>query len=99
MSLQAQGMSQCSWRQAKICLRFLQYLSPVVTWFNIKMVLVLLIFIGCINWQADFVIVLTHSYIEFDMYMEIHQGIEMKEVIRKMHILSLLKNVLDRDRN
>ena len=42
--------------------------------------------------KVDFVLALPRSYTGFDMYMELPQGIETKEGISRVHILSLLKN-------
>ena len=64
-----------------------------MTWFTIRMVIVISIINGWSTYQVDFVLVLTQANIEFDMYIKITQGIETKGGIRKTHILNILKNL------
>jgi hypothetical protein len=43
--------------------------------------------------QIDFILAYPQAPIEFDMYMELPKGIEMKDGNRKTHVLKLLKNL------
>ena len=67
--------------------------APVVTWFSIRLVLVLSIINKWYTKQVDFVLAYTQADIEFDMYMELPKGIETKYGNGKTHVLKLLKNL------
>ena len=67
--------------------------SPVVTWFTIRMVLVLSLINEWSTSQVEFVLAFPHANIEFDMYMEIPQNIETKGGSNTTHVLKLLKNL------
>ena len=67
--------------------------TPVVTWFSIQLLLVLLILNKWHTRQVNFILACTQADIEFTMYMELPTGIEMKYGNGKTHILKLLKNL------
>jgi hypothetical protein len=67
--------------------------SPVVTWFSIRLLLVLSIINRWHTRQVDFILAYPQADIEFDMYMELPQGIETKHGNGKTHVLKLLKNL------
>ena len=67
--------------------------APVVTWFSIRLVLVLSIINKWYTKQVDFVLAYTQADIEFDMYMELPKGIETRYGDGKTHVLKLLKNL------
>ena len=67
--------------------------SPVTTGFTIRMVLVLSIINGWITRQVNFFLLFIQANIEFNMYMEITQGIKTKGGSSTMHVLGILKNL------
>jgi hypothetical protein len=67
--------------------------APVVTWFSIRLLLVLSILNNWHTRQVDFVLAYPQADIEFDMYMELPTGIETKYGNGKTHVLKLLKNL------
>jgi hypothetical protein len=52
--------------------------APVVTWFSIRLLLVLSILNNWHTRQVDFVLAYTQADIKFNMYMELPMGIETK---------------------
>ena len=64
-----------------------------MTWFTIKMVLVLSIINGWSSRHMEFVLSFTRDSIEFDSYMEIPPGIKTEEGIRTENFIKLLKNL------
>ena len=67
--------------------------APVVTWFSIRLLLVLSLINNWYTRQVDFVLAYPQADIEFDMYMELPKGIETKYGNGKTHVLKLLKNL------
>jgi hypothetical protein len=67
--------------------------SPVVAWFSLRTLLTLSILNGWYTRQIDFILAYPRAPIEFDMYMELPKGVEMKDGNRKTHVLKLLKNL------
>jgi hypothetical protein len=67
--------------------------APVVTWFSIRLLLVLSILNNWHTRQVDFVLAYTQADIEFDIYMELPMGIETKYGKGETHVLKLLKNL------
>ena len=68
-------------------------LSPVVTWFTIRIVLVLSLISIWITRQVGFILSFPHANIKFNIYMTIIQGIETKRRSRTNHDLKLFKNL------
>ena len=64
-----------------------------MTWFTIRMVLVLSITNWCIKHQVDFVLYFHQANLEFEMYMKIYQGVETKGESRTIQVLKLPKNI------
>ena len=67
--------------------------APVVTWFAIRLLIVIGIIFGWALRQVDFVMAYPQAPIECDMYMELPQGIRTSEGESKDHVLKLLKNI------
>jgi hypothetical protein len=67
--------------------------APVVTWFAIRLLIVIGIIFGWALCQVDFVMAYPQAPIECDMYMELPQGIRTSEGESKDHVLKLLKNI------
>jgi len=66
---------------------------PVVTWFAIRLMIVMgIIFYWALR-QVDFVMAYPQAPIETDFYMELPQGIQTKTGNSKDHVLKLLKNI------
>ena len=72
---------------------YFETFAPVVTWFSIRLLLVLSILNNWHTRQVDFVLAYTQADIEFDMCMELPKGIETKHGNGKTHVLKLLKNL------
>jgi hypothetical protein len=67
--------------------------APVVTWFAIRL-MILMGIISC--WalcQVNFVMAYPQAPIETDIYMELPQGIKTMTGNSKDHVLKLLKNI------
>ena len=71
----------------------LETFSYIVTCFTIRMVLVLCTINGWSTHQLDFVLNITQDNIEFNMHMEIPQGIKTKGGISISQFLKLLKSI------
>ena len=67
--------------------------APVVTWFAIRLLIVIGIIFGWALRQVDFVMAYPQAPIECDMYMELPQGIRTSEGESKDHVLKLPKNI------
>ncbi len=67
--------------------------APVVTWFAIRLLIVIGIIFGWALRQVDFVMAYPQAPIECDMYMELPQGIRTSEGDSKDFVLKLLKNI------
>lgn len=72
---------------------YFETFAPVVTWFTIRLILVLALICGWKTRQIDFVLAYPQADIEFDMYMELPKGIETKYGNGKTHVLKLKKNL------
>jgi hypothetical protein len=57
---------------------YFEMYAPVVTWFSIRLLLVLSILNNWHTRQVDFVLAYTQADIKFNMYMELPMGIETK---------------------
>ena len=66
--------------------------SPVVTWFAIRLFLVISVVRGWHRRQIDFVLAYPQADVECEMYMEIPKGFEFEEN-SKSHVLKLVKNL------
>jgi hypothetical protein len=67
--------------------------APVVTWFSIRLLIVVGIIFGWALRQCDFVMAYPQAPIECDMYMELPQGIQVSEGDSSDYVLKLLKNI------
>ena len=67
--------------------------APVVTWFAIRLLIVIGILFGWALRQVDFIMAYPQAPIECDMYMELPQGIRTSEGDSKDYVLKLLKNI------
>ena len=67
--------------------------APVVTWFAIRLMIIIAIISRRSLRQIDFVMAYTQAPIETDLYMEIPQGIETTEGNTKDYVLQLLANL------
>jgi hypothetical protein len=67
--------------------------APLVTWFAIRLMIVFSILFDWSLRQVDFVMAYLQASIEMDMYMEIPQGIHLKNGNFKDQVLKLLANL------
>ena len=67
--------------------------APVVTWFAIRLGIIIGIIFNWALCQVDFVMAYPHAPVEMDIYMELPQGIWTKTGNPKYHVLKLLKNI------
>ena len=67
--------------------------APVVTWFVIRLMIVMGIIFNWALRQVNFVMAYPQAPIETDIYMELPQGIKTKTGNSKDHVLKLLKNI------
>jgi hypothetical protein len=67
--------------------------APVVTWFSIRLLIVIGILHGWALRQCDFIMAYPQAPIECDMYMELPQGIQVAEGDSRDYVLKLLKNI------
>jgi hypothetical protein len=74
-------------------INYFETYAPVVTWFSIRLLLVLSILNKWYTRQVDFILAYPQADIEFDMYMDLPKGIETKYGNGKTHVLKLLKNL------
>jgi hypothetical protein len=67
--------------------------APVVTWFAIRLMIIIgIIFCWALR-QVDFVMAYPQAPIETDIYMELPQGVKISTENSKDHMLKLLKNI------
>jgi hypothetical protein len=66
--------------------------APVVTWFAIRLMIIIGIIFGWYLHQVDFVMAYPQAPIEMDIYMELPQGIMTAHGNSKDHVLKLEKN-------
>ena len=67
--------------------------APVVTWFAICLLIVFAILFSWSLRQVNFVMAYPQAPVEMDMYMELPDGILLKEGDQKDHFLKLLANL------
>ena len=67
--------------------------APVVTWFSIRLLIVIGIKFGWAHRQCDFIMAYPQAPIECDMYMDLPQGIQVSEGDSRDSVLKLLKNI------
>jgi hypothetical protein len=67
--------------------------APVVTWFAIRLVMVMGIIFNWALHQVDFIMAYPQAPVEMDIYMELPQGIQTETGNSKDHVLKLLKNI------
>ncbi len=67
--------------------------APIVTWFAIQLLIVFGILFSWSLRQVDFVMAYPQAPIKMDMYMELPQGINIKNENSKNHVLKLLANL------
>ena len=80
-------------RKLEYTSNFFKTFSPVVTWFTIRMVLVLLIINIWSTLLVEFVLAFPQANIKVYMCMEIPQGIKTKGISMMTHILKILNNL------
>ena len=67
--------------------------APVVTWFAIRIIIIIAILFELSLQQIDFVQAYPQAPIETDMYMELPKGIETRHGSSTDHVLMLLSNL------
>jgi len=67
--------------------------APVVTWFAIRLLLIIAILLSLALRQIDFIMAYPQADIEMDMYMGLPLGIEVAHGNSKDYVLKLLKNL------
>ena len=74
-------------------MNYFETYAPVVTWFAIRLVIVMGIIFNWALRQVDFVMAYPQAPVEMDIYMELPQGIQTETGNSKDHVLKLLKNI------
>jgi hypothetical protein len=74
-------------------MNYFETYAPVVTWFAIRLMIVMGIIFNWALCQVDFVMAYPQAPIEMDIYMELPQGIQTATGNSKDHVLKLLKNI------
>jgi hypothetical protein len=74
-------------------MNYFETYAPVVTWFAMRLMIVLGIIFCWALWQVDFVMAYPQAPVEMDIYMELPQGIKTATGNSKDHALKLLKNI------
>jgi len=74
-------------------MNYFETYAPVVTWFAIRVMIVMGIIFNWALCQVDFVMAYPQAPIETDIYMELPQGIQTATGNSKDHVLKLLKNI------
>jgi hypothetical protein len=67
--------------------------APVVTWFAIRLLIVMIILLSLAAKQIDFIMAYPQAPIEIDMFMELPFGIQLKHGNSKDYVLKLLRNL------
>ncbi len=67
--------------------------APVVTWFSIRLLIVIGILCGWALRQCDFIMAYPQAPIECDMYMQLPLGIQVAEGYSRDYVLKLMKNI------
>ncbi len=74
-------------------LNYYETYAPVITWFSIRLLIVIgIIFCWALR-QVDFIMANRQAPIKCNMYMELPQGIQVSEGDSKDYVLKLLKNI------
>ncbi len=66
--------------------------APVVTWFSIRLLIVIGILSGW-SLRCNFIMAYPQAPIKCDMYMELPQGIQITDGDYMDYVLKLLKNI------
>jgi hypothetical protein len=74
-------------------MNYFETYAPVVTWFAIRLIIIIGINFGWYLCQVDFVMAYPQAPIEMDIYMELPQGIMTAHGNSKDHVLKLEKNI------
>jgi hypothetical protein len=74
-------------------LNYYETYASVVTWFSIRLSIVLGIIFCWVLHQMDFIMAYPQAPIKCGMYMELPQGIQVSEGDSKDYVLKLLKNI------
>jgi hypothetical protein len=74
-------------------LNYYKTYAPVVTWFSIRLLIVIGIIFCWPLCQVDFIMAYPQGPIKYDMYTELPQGIQISEGDSKDYVLKLLKNI------
>ncbi len=74
-------------------LNYYKTYAPVVTWFSIRLFIVMEIIFSWALKQVDFIMAYPQAPIKCNMYMELPQGIQVSEEDLKNYVLKLLKNI------
>jgi len=74
-------------------MNYFETFAPVVTWFAIRLLLVIVIILSLAAKQIDFIMAYPQAPIECDMYMELPFGIELQHGNSKDYVLKLLRNL------
>jgi hypothetical protein len=74
-------------------MNYFETYAPVVTWFAIRLVIVMGVIFNWALHQGDFVMSYPQAPVEMDIYMELPQGIHTETGNTKDHVLKLLKNI------
>jgi hypothetical protein len=79
--------------QQQFEINYYETFPPVVTWISLRTLLTLSLLNNWHTRQINFILAYPQAPIEFDMYMELPIGVEMRDGNQKMHVLKLLKNL------
>jgi hypothetical protein len=79
--------------QQEFAVNFFEMFSPVVNWFSVRLIFTLSLSSDWSTKQVGFVLAYPQAPIEFDMYMNLPNGIQMASGDRNTHVLKLLKNL------
>jgi len=74
-------------------MNYFETYAPVVTWFAIRLMIIIGIIFGWYLCQVDFVMAYPQAPIEMDIYMELRQGIMTAHGNSKDQVLKLDKNI------
>jgi hypothetical protein len=79
--------------QQEFTVNFFQTFSPMVNWFSVRLIFILSLLSDWSTTQVDFVLAYPQEPIEFDMHMNLPNGIQLASGDRNTHVLKLLKNL------
>jgi hypothetical protein len=74
-------------------MNYFETYAPVVTWFAIRLLIILVILFSRTAKQVDFIMAYPQAPIEMDMYMELPHGIETRYGNSRDYVLKLLRNL------